>query len=239
MNAPVAKKEEKDEGVEELAAYLLSKQRGRLTREERDPRMLAFRVREMEQGEGASKKLSETLPDIAKFLRDDRQCLFRLLIDICGVDYPQRAQRFEVVYHLLSTTHNMRLRLIVDADESSFVPSLHAVFPCAPWYERECWDMFGIRFENHPDLRRLLSDYGFQGHPLRKDFPLTGYTEVRYDSERGRILHEKVSMAQDLRTNDTLMPWHGLAHGLAKDGLAKNSELEADDDHKPKAAKTT
>ena len=230
------KKEEKDEGVEELAAYLLSKQQGRLTREKRDPRMLAFRVCETEQGEGTRKKLSETLPEIAKFLRDDRQCLFRLLLDICGVDYPQRARRFEVVYHLLSTTHNMRLRLIVDADEESFVPSLHAVFPCASWYERECWDMFGIRFENHPDLRRLLSDYGFQGHPLRKDFPLTGYTEVRYDSEQGRILHEKVSMAQDLRVNDTLMPWHGLAKGH---GLAESNPQTATDDKKSKAAKTT
>ena len=245
------KKEEKDEGVEELAAYLLSKQQGRLTREKRDPRMLAFRVCETEQGEvkrgegekgkNTKKGLSETLPEIAKFLRDDRQCLFRLLIDICGVDYPQRARRFEVVYHLLSTTHNMRLRLIVDADEESFVPSLHAVFPCAPWYERECWDMFGIRFENHPDLRRLLSDYGFQGHPLRKDFPLTGYTEVRYDSEQGRILYEKVSMAQDLRVNDTLMPWHGLAkkHGLANDGLAESNAQTAADDKKSKATKTT
>ncbi len=235
MNAQVAKKEQKDEGVEELAAYLLSKQQGRLAREKRDPRMLAFRLRKAKQGKGAEESLSETLPDIAKFLRDDRQCLFRLLIDICGVDYPQRAQRFEVVYHLLSTAHNMRLRLIVDTDESSFVPSLHAVFPCAPWYERECWDMFGIRFENHPDLRRLLSDYGFQGHPLRKDFPLTGYTEVRYDNERGRILHEKVSMAQNLRVDDTLMPWHG----QTKDGLAKNGAQAADDDQKPKATKTT
>ena len=193
-----AKQQRQEDDVEELALYLIGKQQGHLKREQRDPRMLAFNV------------LADSLPEVAKFLRDDRQCLFRLLIDICAVDYPQRAQRFEVIYHLLSTTHNNRLRLIVAADEETFLPSLHAIFPSATWYERECWDMFGIRFRNHPDLRRLLTDYEFQGHPLRKDFPLSGYSEVRYDEEHGRVVYEKVSMAQDMRDTDTLMPWHGL-----------------------------
>lgn len=193
-------------GVEELASYILSKKGEELSRETRDPRMLSFRVRPNKEG-GVS---SLPLAGVAKFLRDDRQCLFRLLVDICGVDYPNREFRFEVVYHFLSVTHNMRLRLLVDADESLFVPSLHSVFPSACWYERECWDMYGIRFSDHPDLRRLLSDYGFSGHPLRKDFPLTGYTEVRYDEAEGRIVHEKVSLTQDLRSQASLMPWHGL-----------------------------
>ncbi len=213
MNAK--QQREDDEDVEELASYLIGKQQGRLQRERRDARMLAFKAD------------ASSLPDVAKFLRDDRQCLFRLLVDICAVDYPQRSPRFEVVYHLLSTTHNTRLRLIVDADESTFLPSLCAVFPCATWYERECWDMFGIRFRNHPDLRRLLSDYGFQGHPLRKDFPLSGYSEVRYDEKQGRVIYEKVSMAQDLRDTDTLMPWHGLPQKMQ--GAASPT---ADDDDK-------
>ena len=213
MNAK--QQREDDEDVEELASYLIGKQQGRLQRERRDARMLAFKAD------------ASSLPDVAKFLRDDRQCLFRLLVDICAVDYPQRSRRFEVVYHLLSTTHNTRLRLIVDADESTFLPSLCAVFPCATWYERECWDMFGIRFRNHPDLRRLLSDYGFQGHPLRKDFPLSGYSEVRYDEKQGRVVYEKVSMAQDLRDTDTLMPWHGLPQKMQD-----ASSPTADDDDK-------
>ena len=201
-----------DEDVEELASYLLGKQQGRLQRERRDPCMLAFKAE------------ASSLVEVAKFLRDDRQCLFRLLIDVCTVDYPQRTLRFEVVYHLLSTTHNTRLRMIVDADERMSLPSLSAVFPAAAWYERECWDMFGVRFRAHPDLRRLLSDYGFQGHPLRKDFPLSGYTEVRYDEKQGRVIHEKVSMAQDLRDTDTLMPWHGLPQKMQDSDKASDHE---------------
>ncbi len=203
MNAK-PQRPENDEDVEELASYLIGKQQERLQRERRDKGMLAFQA------------VAETLPEVAKFLRDDRQCLFRLLIDICAVDYPQRTPRFEVVYHLLSPTHNTRLRLIIVADEETFLPSLHTIFPCATWYERECWDMFGIRFRDHPDLRRLLSDYEFQGHPLRKDFPLSGYSEVRYDEEQGRVVSEKVSMAQDLRDTDTLMPWHGLPQKMQR-----------------------
>ena len=219
MNAK-QQRQENDEDVEELASYLIGKQQGRLQREQRDTDMLAFNA------------VVETLPEVAKFLRDDRQCLFRLLIDICAVDYPQRTHRFEVVYHLLSTTHNTRLRLIVTADETTFVPSLHTVFPCAAWYERECWDMFGVRFRDHPDLRRLLCDYGFQGHPLRKDFPLSGYSEVRYDETQGRVVYEKVSMAQDLRDTDTLMPWHGLPQKMQRSASERASDDRDDRDDK-------
>jgi NADH-quinone oxidoreductase subunit C len=144
-----------------------------------------------------------------RHLRDDPVLLFRSLIDICGVDWPGRAERFEVVYHLLSPKRNARIRLKVATDENTPVPSATAVFPGAEWFEREAWDLYGILFSGHPDLRRLLTDYGFDGHPLRKDFPLTGHVEVRYDAEARRVVQEPVQLRQEFRDFDFLSPWEG------------------------------
>ena len=151
----------------------------------------------------------DALPEIAKFLRNNNQCLFTMLVDICGADYPERDQRFEVIYHLLSVQHNMRLRLKIAIGEEEFVPSLSDIWSSAGWYERECWDMYGIFFSGHSDLRRILTDYGFTGHPLRKDFPLTGYVELRYDDEAQRVVSEPVSLQQEFRDFDFLSPWEG------------------------------
>jgi NADH-quinone oxidoreductase subunit C len=142
-------------------------------------------------------------------LRDDSECLFEILIDICGVDYPQRAKRFDVVYHLLSPRKNRRIRVTCETDEDTPVPSAVTVFPAANWYEREAYDMFGILFSGHPDLRRILTDYGFQGFPLRKDFPLTGYVEVRYDDDLKRVVYEPVRLTQEFRSFDFESPWEG------------------------------
>jgi len=145
-------------------------------------------------------------------LRDDTQCLFEVLIDICGVDYPEREKRFDVVYHLLSPRRNQRVRIKCEADEDTAVPSAVHVFPAANWFEREAYDMYGILFSGHPDLRRLLTDYGFQGHPLRKDFPLTGFVEVRWDDEQKRVVYDKVRLAQEFRNFDFLSPWEGAGY---------------------------
>ncbi len=153
------------------------------------------------------------IADVAKFLRDDPAYRFTILIDICGCDFPQRAERFEVVYHFLSVYENLRIRLKVETDASSTVPSLVSVFPAANWYEREAYDLYGILFEGHPDLRRLLTDYGFRGHPLRKDFPLTGFVEVRYDEEQKRVVYEPVKLPQEFRSFDFLSPWEGAHDG--------------------------
>ena len=154
------------------------------------------------------------------FLRDDPKCQFAVLIDICGVDYPERAKRFEVVYHLLSPRLNQRIRVKVAADEVTPVPSVNDVFPAANWYEREAYDMYGIRFSGHPDLRRLLTDYGFQGYPLRKDFPLTGFVEVRYDDEQKRVVYEPVKLTQQFRDFDFESPWEGPNYVLPGDEKA-------------------
>ena len=146
---------------------------------------------------------------VLTFLRDDPGLLFKELVDLCGVDWPEREQRFDVVYHLLSLHHNQRIRVKVWTDEFTPVPSVVSVFPSAGWFEREAWDMYGILFADHPDLRRLLSDYGFDGHPLRKDFPLTGYVELRYDDEQKRVVYEPVKLRQEFRTFDFLSPWEG------------------------------
>jgi NADH-quinone oxidoreductase subunit C len=146
---------------------------------------------------------------VLTYLRDEPNCQFKLLVDVCGVDYPEREQRFEVVYHLLSPRQNQRIRVKVDTDEVTPVPSVTSVFSSAMWYERETWDMFGIYFSDHPDLRRLLTDYGFEGHPLRKDFPQTGYVEVRYDDEQKRVIYEPVRLREDWRNFDFLSPWEG------------------------------
>jgi NADH-quinone oxidoreductase subunit C len=147
------------------------------------------------------------IAEILTVLRDDPKCQFEILIDICGVDYPQRPQRFEVVYHLLSPRLNQRIRVKVSTDEATPVPSVLPVFPAANWYEREAYDMFGILFSGHPDLRRLLTDYGFQGYPLRKDFPLTGYVETRYNDEKKRVVYEPVKLTQEFRSFDFESPW--------------------------------
>ncbi len=154
------------------------------------------------------------------FLRDDPACQFEILIDICGVDYPAREKRFEVVYHLLSPRLNQRIRVKLSTDDATPVASVVGVFPAANWYEREAYDMFGILFSGHPDLRRLLTDYGFQGYPLRKDFPLTGYVETRYDDEKKRVVYEPVKLTQEFRNFDFESPWEAPNYVLPGDEKA-------------------
>lgn len=146
---------------------------------------------------------------VMTFLRDDSSCLFKQVMDVCGVDWPAREMRFDVVYHLISMKHNQRVRVKVETDEDTPVPSITGVFNAAGWFERETWDMYGVVFSDHPDLRRILTDYGFEGHPLRKDFPLTGYVELRYDEEQKRCVYEPVKLTQDFRSFDFLSPWEG------------------------------
>jgi NADH-quinone oxidoreductase subunit C len=153
-------------------------------------------------------------------LRDDSQCLFEVLIDICGVDYLEREKRFEVVYHLLSPRRNQRIRIKCETDEDTAVPSAVQVFPAANWFEREAYDLYGILFSGHPDLRRILTDYGFQGHPMRKDFPLTGYVEVRYDDDQKRVVNEPVKLTQEFRSFDFESPWEGVEYVLPGDEKA-------------------
>jgi NADH-quinone oxidoreductase subunit C len=162
----------------------------------------------------------DKLIGLLTFLRDDSDCLFKQLVDICGADYPQRAKRFDVVYHLLSHRHNKRVRVKVATDESTPVPSAAAIFPAAPWFERETWDLYGVWFADHPDLRRILTDYGFDGHPLRKDFPLTGFVEMRYDDEQKRVVYEPVKLTQEFRRFDFLSPWEGVRQALPGDEKA-------------------
>lgn len=162
----------------------------------------------------------EKILDVLTFLRDDAECLFEILIDICGVDWPAREQRFDVVYHLLSPRHNSRIRVKTRTDETTPVASAVGVFPAANWFEREAYDMYGILFSGHPDLRRILTDYGFQGYPLRKDFPLTGYVEVRYDEEQKRVVYEPVELAQEFRSFDFKSPWEGARSVLPGDEKA-------------------
>jgi len=163
---------------------------------------------------------------VLTFLRDDSQCQFRCLVDLCGTDYPEREQRFDVVYNLLSVQQNNRIRVKVATDEVTPVPSANGVFPSAGWFERETWDMYGVFFSDHPDLRRLLTDYGFEGHPLRKDFPLTGYVEVRYDDEQKRVVYEPVKLVQDFRSFDFLSPWEGARSLLPGDEKADEQSEE-------------
>jgi NADH-quinone oxidoreductase subunit C len=165
---------------------------------------------------------------VLRFLRDDPTCRFSVLIDICGVDYPSRKKRFEVVYHLLSMHQNHRIRVKVPTDEDTMVPSVVEIFANANWYEREAFDMFGIMFSDHPDLRRILTDYGFSGHPLRKDFPLTGFVEVRYDDEQKRIVHEPVELAQEFRSFDFMSPWEGAKYILPGDEKAESQDDKAE-----------
>ena len=155
-------------------------------------------------------------------LHDEPALQFEQLIDLCGVDYPERAERFDVVYHLLSPRKNLRLRIKLTTDDITPVPSIISIFPAANWYEREAYDMFGILFANHPDLRRLLTDYGFQGFPLRKDFPLSGHVEVRYDDEKKRVVYEPVRLTQEFRSFDFESPWEGVTYNIPGDEKARN-----------------
>jgi len=154
---------------------------------------------------------------VLTFLRDDPFCKFTCLMDICGVDYPARERRFDVVYHMLSMVHNARIRIKVTTDETVPVQSVAKIFPNADWYEREAFDMYGIIFDEHPDLRRLLTDYGFEGYPLRKDFPLSGFVEVRYDEERKAVIYEPVDLPQEYRSFDFMSPWEGAKYVLPGD----------------------
>ena len=162
----------------------------------------------------------DKIVDVLKFLRDDKSCLFEVLIDICGVDWPARSNRFDLVYHLLSPRLNQRIRIKLMTDETTPVPSTVGVYCASNWFEREAYDMYGILFSGHPDLRRLLTDYGFQGYPLRKDFPLTGYVEVRYDDEQKRVVYEPVELTQEFRSFDFESPWEGTRYVLPGDEKA-------------------
>ncbi|MGH6958018.1 MAG: NADH-quinone oxidoreductase subunit C [Caulobacteraceae bacterium] len=164
--------------------------------------------------------------DLMTRLRDDPGLEFQQLIDLCGADYPQRPRRFDVVYHLLSMTKNRRIRVRLETDEATPVPSIVSVYPVADWFEREAFDMYGVFFEGHPDLRRLLTDYGFHGHPMRKDFPMTGYVEVRYDDELKRVVYEPVKSVE-FRNWDFLSPWEGAAY--ARPGQGYPYELPGDE----------
>jgi NADH-quinone oxidoreductase subunit C len=167
------------------------------------------RVR-IEIGELVADVTRDQLLQAMMTLRDDPRFAFEQVMDICGVDYPDREERFDVVYNLLSVSLNQRVRLIATTDERTPVPSVHTIWPAATWWEREAWDLFGIVFEGQPDLRRILTDYGFEGHPMRKDFPLTGYVEVRYDEDRKQVVYEPVRLTQDWRSFDFLSPWEGV-----------------------------
>ena len=180
------------------------------------------RAAEVRLGELIVTVRREAIVKALTFLRDDTNCRFKMLVDICGVDYPERDERFEVVYNLLSLTHNQRIRVKVTTDETTPVPSVTGVFSSAGWAEREAWDLYGILFSGHPDLRRILTDYGFEGHPLRKDFPLTGYVEVRYDDEQKRVVYEPVKLTQEFRTFDFLSPWEGIQAVLPGDEKAED-----------------
>ena len=182
-------------------------------------------VEEMAALETAGRELvlrvgRDALIEVLTFLRDDANCRFKCLVDLCGVDYPERPERFEVVYNLLSHRHNLRIRIKTSTDEDTPVPSVSGLFSSAAWFEREAWDLYGIFFSDHPDLRRLLTDYGFEGYPMRKDFPLTGYVEVRYDDEQKRVIYEPVALTQEFRSFDYLSPWEGPLPGDEKAGGA-------------------
>lgn len=187
-----------DDALKDLADYILENLEGKVDSYTFEKDELVLSARRDEIGR------------VLHFLRDDKECQFHMLIDVCGVDYPERAERFEIVYHLLSMRQNHRVRVKIATDEDHQVPTAIGVFSAAGWFEREVWDMYGVMFAGHPDLRRILTDYGFEGHPLRKDFPLTGYVELRYDEELKRVVYEPVKLSQDYRNFDYLSPWEGM-----------------------------
>jgi NADH-quinone oxidoreductase subunit C len=197
------------EALTELSSYL-SQARGNL-----------IAASQLKYGELTLTTTGENLIPLLTFLRDDAKCGFVNLTDICGVDWPQRELRFDVVYHLLSPKQNLRIRVKVATDEDTPVPSACAVYPGADWFERETWDMYGVLFTGHPDLRRILTDYGFEGHPLRKDFPTTGFVEVRYDDAAKRVVYEPVELKQEFRNFDFMSPWEGTEYVLPGDEKAK------------------
>ncbi len=164
------------------------------------------------------------IKDVLTLLRDDPRCRFGCLIDICGVDYPERKNRFDLVYHLLSPWLNHRIRVRIETDARTPVQSVVDVYPAADWFEREAFDLYGILFDGHPDLRRILTDYGFQGHPLRKDFPLTGFVELRYDDEQKRVVYEPVKLMQEYRSFDFLSPWEAMDTAIPGDEKAGDAE---------------
>jgi len=164
----------------------------------------------IEGGELVAQAARDSLATVLKVLRDDPRFAFEQMMDLCGVDWPERAERFDVVYNLLSVSLNQRVRVVVTTDETTPVPSVSGIWPAATWWEREAWDLYGIVFSGQPDLRRILTDYGFEGHPLRKDFPLTGYVEVRYDEDRKQVVYEPVKLTQDFRSFDFLSPWEAI-----------------------------
>jgi len=168
--------------------------------------------RKIERGELTVTVAAADIVKVVTFLRDDERCRFVGIIDVTAVDWPSREKRFDVVYHFLSPTKNARIRVKLETDEATPVASIIDVFPGANWYERETYDLYGVLFTGHPDLRRLLTDYGFQGHPLRKDFPLTGFVEVRWDDEQKRVVYDKVRLAQEFRNFDFLSPWEGAGY---------------------------
>ncbi len=194
--------------LEDLGAHLASKLGAAVT------------AHTIARGELTLKVAREDIVRVLTVLRDDPACLFEVLIDICGVDFPERDNRFEVVYHLLSPRQNQRIRIMCETNEDTPVPSAVGVFPAANWFEREAYDMYGILFSDHPDLRRILTDYGFQGYPLRKDFPLTGYVEVRYDDAQKRVVYEPVKLTQEFRSFDFMSPWEGTDYVLPGDEKA-------------------
>ncbi len=192
---------------------------------------LAFEVQDWQlaRGELTVEAHADQIVKVLTFLRDDGQTRFRTLIDICGVDWPEREKRFDVVYHLLSMELNQRIRVKIRTDEETPIPSVTCVFPCADWFERELWDMFGVRIAGHPDLRRILTDYGFEGHPLRKDFPLSGFVELRYDEELKRVVYEPVKLAQEFRRFDFLSPWEGAKYILPGDEKASAGDRQGEE----------
>ncbi|MEZ2221000.1 NADH-quinone oxidoreductase subunit C [Rhizobium sp. RCC_161_2] len=197
------------EALNELATYL-TEVRGAL-----------ISSSEIKYGELNVTTTAENVIALLTFLRDDAKCGFVNMTDICGVDWPQRPDRFDVVYHLLSPKKNLRIRVKVPVAEDQPVPSACGIYPGADWFERETWDMYGVLFTGHPDLRRILTDYGFEGHPLRKDFPTTGFVEVRYDDAAKRVVYEPVELKQEFRNFDFLSPWEGTDYVLPGDEKAK------------------
>jgi NADH-quinone oxidoreductase subunit C len=179
---------------------------------------------DIRHGELTCRIKREALLQVLRFLQDDPKCRFSILCDICGVDYPDRPQRFDVVYNLLSVSLNQRIRLKLETDEEQPVASATALYSSAGWWEREAWDLFGIFFSDHPDLRRILTDYGFEGHPLRKDFPLTGFVELRYDDDQKRVVYEPVRLKQEFRSFDFISPWEGMDKILPGDEKASGSD---------------
>lgn len=207
---------ERDASLNELAEYITAAIPGTADKSE-----IAF-------GQLTLTCAAQDIVPVLTFLRDDTNTLFKVLIDISGVDWPERPERFDVVYNLLSMGHNQRIRVKIQAREGAPVPSVCGVFSAAGWYEREAWDLYGILFSGNPDLRRILTDYGFDGHPLRKDFPLTGHVEVRYDEEQKRVVYEPVKLTQEFRTFDFMSPWEGakyiLPGGQVEEGAGEDGK---------------